>query len=66
MNSLFIAAQKRRSRKIADEAMLIVAQHGSIAPINIDQRVSYAVTAGTEQGVTETNNGKAVLKLVSI
>lgn len=45
--------------------MLILAQHDSTSHMNIDQRVIYAETAGTEQGVIETNDGKAAQELAS-
>ena len=45
---------------------LRLAQHGRVAPVNIAQRVIYAETAGTGQGVTETGDTKAAHELAAI
>jgi len=37
----------------------VLAQHGRVAPMNIAQRVSYAETGATGQGVVETSDAKA-------
>lgn len=44
----------------------MLAQHCRVAPLNIAQRVIYAETAATGQGVTETGDGKAAQELASI
>ena len=44
----------------------MLAQHGRVAPVNIAQRVIYAETAGTGQGVTETSDTKAAQELAAI
>jgi chromosome partitioning protein len=49
--------------KLTDEAVRVLAQHGRIAPVNIAQRVIYAETAATGQGVTETSDSKAAQEL---
>jgi len=52
--------------KLTDEAVRVLAQHGRVAPVNIAQRVLYAETAGTGQGVTEASDGKAAQELTAI
>lgn len=54
----FALSQTPRA-KITDEAARVLAQHGRVAPVNIAQRVSYAETGATGQGVTETTDDKA-------
>lgn len=54
----FALSQTPRAR-ITDEAARVLAQHGRVAPVNIAQRVSYAETGATGQGVTETTDEKA-------
>lgn len=61
----FIMSQTPRAR-ITDEAVRVIAQHGRIAPVNIAQRVIYAETAATGQGVTETGDTKAAQELAAI
>ena len=52
--------------KITDEAARALAQHGRVAPVNIAQRVSYAETGATGQGVTETTDDKAGAEIAAI
>ena len=47
-------------------AARVLAQHGRVAPVNIAQRVIYAETAATGQGVTETRNTKAAQELADL
>lgn len=54
----FVLSQTPRA-KITDEAARVLAQHGRVAPVNIAQRVSYAETGATGQGVSETADDKA-------
>jgi chromosome partitioning protein len=61
----FVMSQTPRA-KLTDEAVRVLAQHGRIAPVNIAQRVIYAETAATGQGVTETSDTKAVQELAAI
>ena len=55
---VFALSQTPRAR-ITEEAARVLAQHGRVAPVNIAQRVSYAETGATGQGVTETTDDKA-------
>ena len=52
--------------RITEEAARVLAQHGRVAPVNIAQRVIYAETGATGQGVTETSNGKAGAEIVGL
>ena len=61
----FVMSQTPRA-KLTDEAVRVLAQHGRIAPVNIAQRVIYAETAATGQGVTETSDTKAAQELGAI
>ncbi|NYS26382.1 ParA family protein [Rhodobacteraceae bacterium 2376] len=61
----FALSQTPRA-KITEEAARVLAQHGRVAPINIAQRVSYAETGATGQGVTETSDGKAAAEITAI
>jgi chromosome partitioning protein len=61
----FIMSQTPRA-KLTDESVRVLAQHGRIAPVNIAQRVIYAETAATGQGVTETSDTKATQELAAI
>jgi chromosome partitioning protein len=61
----FVMSQTPRA-KITDEAVRVLAQHGRVAPVNIAQRVIYAETAATGQGVTETSDRKAAQELASV
>ena len=60
----FTLSQTPRA-KITDEAARVLAQHGRVAPVNIAQRVSYAETGATGQGVTETTDDKARAEIVA-
>lgn len=61
----FVMSQTPRA-KLTDESVRVLAQHGRIAPVNIAQRVIYAETAATGQGVTETSDTKAAQELAAI
>lgn len=52
--------------KLTEEAVRVLAQHGRVAPVNIAQRVIYAETGATGQGVTETADAKAGQELAAI
>ena len=52
--------------RITDEAARVLAQHGRVAPVNIGQRVIYAETGTTGQGVTETGNEKARTEIAAL
>ena len=55
----FVLCQPPPPARIAEEAARVLAQHGRLAPVNIAQRVAYAETGATGQGVTETKDQKA-------
>ena len=40
--------------------------NGRVAPVNIAQRVSYAETGATGQGVTETSDNKAGAEIAAV
>jgi chromosome partitioning protein len=61
----FALSQTPRAR-ITEEAARVLAQHGRVAPVNIAQRVSYAETGATGQGVTETTDGKAGAEIAAV
>lgn len=61
----FVLSQTPRAR-ITQEAVRVLAQHGRLAPVNIAQRVAYAETAATGQGVTETKDTKAGSEIVAV
>jgi chromosome partitioning protein len=61
----FALSQTPRAR-ITDEAARVLAQHGRVAPVNIAQRVSYAETGATGQGVTETSDDRAAAEIRAI
>lgn len=61
----FVMSQTPRA-KLTEEAVRVLAQHGRVAPVNIAQRVAYAETAGTGQGVTEAGDVKAAQELAEI
>lgn len=61
----FALSQTPRA-KITEEAARVLAQHGRVAPVNIAQRVSYAETGATGQGVTETTDEKAKTEITSV
>ncbi len=52
--------------RLTEEAGRVLAQHGRVAPVNIAQRVIYAETGATGQGVTETRNTKAAQELADL
>ena len=61
----FVLCQPPRAR-IAEEAARVLAQHGRLAPVNIAQRVAYAETGATGQGVTETKDHKAGAEIATV
>jgi chromosome partitioning protein len=61
----FALSQTPRAR-ITEEAARVLAQHGRVAPVNIAQRVSYAETGATGQGVTETSDDKAGAEVAAL
>ena len=61
----FALSQTPRA-KITDEAARVLAQHGRVVPVNIAQRVSYAETGATGQGVTETTDDKAGAEIAAV
>jgi chromosome partitioning protein len=61
----FALSQTPRAR-ITEEAARVLAQHGRVVPVNIAQRVSYAETGATGQGVTETADGKAGAEIAAV
>ena len=61
----FVMSQAPRA-KLTDEAVRVLAQHGRVAPVNIGQRVIYAETGATGQGVTETSDAKAAQELAGL
>lgn len=61
----FALSQTPRAR-ITEEAARVLAQHGRVAPVNIAQRVSYAETGATGQGVLETSDTKAKEEIKAI
>lgn len=61
----FALSQTPRA-KITEEAVRVLAQHGRVAPVNIAQRVSYAETGATGQGVNETSDEKAGAEITAL
>ncbi|WP_316016071.1 ParA family protein [Roseobacter sp. HKCCA0434] len=61
----FVMSQTPRAR-ITEETARILAQHGRVAPANIAQRVVYAETSATGQGVTEAGDDKAASEIAEI
>ncbi len=61
----FVLSQTPRAR-ITEEATRVLAQHGRLAPVNIAQRVAYAETGATGQGVTETKDKKAAAEIAAM
>ena len=59
---VFALSQTPRAR-ITEEAARVLAQHGRVVPVNIAQRVAYAETGATGQGVSETTDQKAGQRL---
>lgn len=54
----FILSQTPRAR-LTGEALRVLAKYGRVAPANFAQRISYAETAATGHGVTESTDTKA-------
>ena len=61
----FVLSQTPRAR-ITEETARVLAQHGRLAPVNIAQRVAYAETGATGQGVTETKDKKAGAEIAAV
>ena len=62
---VFALSQTPRAR-ITEEAARVLAQHGRVAPVNIAQRVAYAETGATGQGVSETTDDKAGAEIAAV
>lgn len=62
---VFALSQTPRAR-ITEEAARVLAQHGRVVPVNIAQRVSYAETGATGQGVTETADDRAGAEIAAV
>lgn len=62
---VFALSQTPRAR-ITEEAARVLAQHGRVAPVNIAQRVSYAETGATGQGVLETTDDRAGAEIAAV
>lgn len=61
----FVMSQTPRAR-LTEEAARVLAQHGRVAPVNIAQRVVYAETGATGQGVTEAGDVRAKQELAAL
>jgi len=61
----FVMSQTPRA-KLTEEAARVLAQHGRVAPVNIAQRVIYAETGASGQGVIETNDSKAAHEMAEV
>lgn len=61
----FALSQTPRAR-ITEETARVLAQHGRVAPVNIAQRVAYAETGATGQGVSETTDDKAAAEIAAV
>jgi len=61
----FIMSQTPRA-KLTEEAARALAQHGRVAPVNIGQRVIYAETGATGQGVIEAPDAKAAQEMTAL
>ncbi len=61
----FVMSQTPRA-KLTEEAARVLAQHGRVAPVNIAQRIIYAETGASGQGVTETSDNKAAQEIASV
>ena len=61
----FVLSQTPPAR-ITEETARVLAQHGRLAPVNIAQRVAYAETGATGQGVTETKDKKAGAEIAAV
>lgn len=61
----FALSQTPRAR-ITEEAARVLAQHGRVTPVNIAQRVAYAETGATGQGVSETTDDKAGAEIAAV
>jgi len=61
-----IAAVDIAGVSFTEEAARVLARQGRVAPVNVAQRVIYAETAATGQGVTETRNTKAKAEIAAL
>jgi chromosome partitioning protein len=61
----FVMSQAPRAR-LTEEAARVLAQHGRVAPANIAQRVIYAETGATGQGVIEVSDARATQELTTL
>ena len=61
----FVMSQTPRAR-LTEEAARVLAQHGRVAPVNLAQRIIYAETGASGQGVTETSDSKAAQEVASL
>lgn len=61
----FVMSQTPRAR-LTEEAARVLAQHGRVAPVNLAQRIIYAETGASGQGVTETGDSKAAQEVASL
>ena len=61
----FALSQTPRAR-ITEETARVLAQHGRVVPVNIAQRVAYAETGATGQGVSETTDNKAGAEIAAV
>jgi len=61
----FVLSQTPRAR-LTEQTARILAQHGRVAPVNIAQRVAYAETGATGQGVSETTDNKAEAEIAAV
>lgn len=59
---VFVLSQTPRAR-LTEEAARALAQHGRVSPTNIAQRVSFAETGASGQGVTETADSRAAAEI---
>jgi len=61
----FVLSQTPRAR-LTEDAARVLAQHGRVAPVNLAQRVSYAETGATGQGVCEATDDKASAEIKTL
>lgn len=61
----FVMSQTPRAR-LTEEAARVLAQHGRVAPVNLAQRIIYAETGASGQGVTETSDSKAAQEVAGL
>lgn len=61
----FALSQTPRAR-LTDDAARLLAQYGRVAPVNLAQRVAYAETGATGQGVLEASDNKARAEIADL